>query len=76
MIKVKDLPDLFGKNGSNIPHLHCDECFSEYSANKHDYFLAPKEEVMSCCGMPLRLVRVESRLVDVDPITLKEIIEQ
>jgi hypothetical protein len=49
------------------PFLYCSLCFGEYSANRGDYFAAKPETVMRCCGRPLRLVRRDSRLIEVQP---------
>lgn len=56
MVKVKDLPNFVGSNVYPKPFLHCSECFAEYSANRHDYFLHPDEHAFTCCGEPMRLM--------------------
>lgn len=59
-VTVADLPrELHGE------FLICLECHSEYSAQRGDYFAADPQTVMECCGEPMKLVRRESRLVEV-----------
>jgi hypothetical protein len=64
MVKVKDLPDLFGAAQPH-PMLLCEQCFSQFSANKGDYFMHPKDYVFTCCGENMRLVRKVVRYEDV-----------
>ena len=47
--------------------LVCPICFGEYSAHAGDYWNLPKDHVMQCCDVDMRLVRRETRLVDVRP---------
>jgi hypothetical protein len=46
--------------------LFCSDCLNEYSAHRGDYFLMRPDDVMTCCGESLRLVRERTILEDVD----------
>jgi hypothetical protein len=60
MIKVSDLKDQIGTPGPH-PFLYCQECGSQFSANKGDYFMHPSDHVFTCCGENLNLMT--SRMV-------------
>lgn len=64
-VTVADLKDHY----EGHVFLYCETCFGEYSATKGDYWDMPEEEAFTCdhCGTNLRLVRRETRLVDVRP---------
>lgn len=64
-IRVKDLKNQTGEPGPH-PFLKCiGTCQGEYSANAGDYFAASPDTVLKCCGKSMRLVRRETRLVEV-----------
>ena len=62
-IRVKYLPFLTAMTDRASfeprPFLLCPFCFSHYSADQGDYFLADPEMVLKCCGEPSRLVTVK-----------------
>lgn len=62
-VRVQDLPDLLGINSQIM--LLCDECFEQNSAHAGDYWDRPKDHVFMHCGKPMRLVKKETRFVDV-----------
>ncbi len=53
IVRVKDLP----VNPAAGVQLKCWSCHAEYSAHRHDYFLAAPNTVMTCCDEPLELLR-------------------
>jgi hypothetical protein len=61
-VTVGDLPDLLGMTIS--PFLYCEICGGQYSANAGDYWDRPKDQVMACCGEPMRLVVKQVKFVD------------
>lgn len=62
-VTVADLPDLLG---SHLPvFLLCDECFEQNSAHAGDYWDRPKDSIFTHCGKPMRLVKKETRFIDV-----------
>ena len=65
IIRVRDLKDLFGMP-SPRPMLFCEDCGTESSAHRGDYFMAKPDSPLECCGQPMRLVRKETRYVDAD----------
>ncbi len=62
-VRVQDLPDLL--NNSQPIFLLCDECFAQHSAHSGDYWDRPKDHVFMHCRKPMRLVKKETRFVDV-----------
>jgi hypothetical protein len=65
-VRVADLPDLLSKPQPH-PSLHCDVCYSDFSAHNGDYWQLPPAHVFTCCGQAMRLVRRETRLITVLP---------
>ena len=53
--RICDLPDLFGAPFPR-PILYCGQCGNEESAHRPDYFMLPEDRVLTCCGVPMRLV--------------------
>lgn len=66
MITVAELKDQTGMVEPR-PFLYCGECESECSANKGDYFFLADDEVLTCCGEPMKLCvkRITYQEVDV-----------
>ena len=62
-IRVRDLPE---KPGPGVK-LFCPDCLGEFSATRGDYFMRSPDDVMTCCGESLRLVRERRVLEDVEP---------
>jgi hypothetical protein len=69
LIRVQDLPNPADRMIGNVyhkgPFLCCTSCGGEYSANRGDYFAAKPDLVLRCCGVPMRLVKRDSHLVEV-----------
>ena len=63
-VEVSDLTDLLGKPPPH-PFLLCDECFEQNSAHAGDYWNRKPDEIFMHCGKPMRLVKKETRFVDV-----------
>ena len=57
-ITVSDLKDQTGVPYPPHPILFCDDCESEVSANRGDYFAHNLDHVLMCdeCNVPMRLV--------------------
>lgn len=66
MITVHDLKDQTGTPEPR-PFLYCEECGSECSANRGDYFSTPSTFPFFCCNHPMRLVKKIIQYVDVKP---------
>ena len=61
---VNQLPDL-SQTRAPVPFLACDLCGGRYSAHRGDYVAADPRTELACCGVALRLVREEMRLIPV-----------
>jgi hypothetical protein len=72
-ITVADLKDQINSRDRNHPVLHCQECGSQFSANRGDYFMHPLTYPFFHCDRPMRLVRVETRMVEIDHDNQEEI---
>ena len=53
------------KDGQAYGMLLCPKCGSEFSADRGDYWHMPLHHVMKCCNVNSRLVRKETRYVNV-----------
>jgi hypothetical protein len=60
-VRVRDLPDLFGRPGPH-PFLYCLKCGAEYSAHSGDYFNRLPDHVFTCCRRNMVLVTRETTL--------------
>lgn len=65
-VTVEDLQDQTLKTGPH-PHLHCFKCGAQYSANRGDYFMHPKDHVFKCCRRNMTLV-ITRVVLEVVPI--------
>ncbi len=60
-VKVSDLP----VTPVNGVMLKCTECRAKWSATRGDYFWLDPDDVMRCCGLPLRLVKSQTVFTEV-----------
>ena len=69
MVTVADLQDQTGASATPGPHsiLYCQECGSEYSANKGDYWNHPSNYPFYCCGLSMLLVQKKVIYSEVKP---------
>lgn len=66
MVVVGDLVDQIGMVGPR-PLLYCWQCGAECSANAGDYWDAPKDVPLLCCGQLMQLVTKRVIYEEVQP---------